>query len=63
VKTAAGQKVFEQLLPAGANQIVTVAKPFNLTIGNASAAQASYNNQALDLETNKQHNVAKLKIE
>ncbi len=63
VKDAFGKKVFEQLLPATSNQVIEVSKPFKLTIGNASAAQASYNNQALDLASNKQHNVAKLKIE
>ncbi len=63
VKDAAGKKVFEQLLPPASSQVIEVAKPFKLTIGNASAAQASYNDQALDLASNKQHNVAKLKIE
>lgn len=63
VKNLAGQKVFEQLLPPDSNQVIEVSKPFKLTIGNASAAQASYRNQILDLESNKQHNVAKLKVE
>lgn len=63
VKNSAGQKVFEKLLPPASNQVIAVSKPFSLTIGNASAAQASYQNQALDLESNKQHNVAKLKVE
>lgn len=63
VKDAVGKKVFEQLLPPASNQVIEVSKPFKLTIGNASAAHASYNNQALDLASNKQHNVAKLKVE
>jgi len=63
VKDGTGQKVFEQLLPPASNQVIEVSKPFRLTVGNASAAQVSYNNQALDLESNKQHNVAKLRVE
>ncbi len=63
VKDALGKTVFQQLLPANSLQAIDVQKPFRLTIGNASEAQASFQKQALDLESNKQHNVARLKVE
>lgn len=62
VKTLGGKKIFEQLLPAGAKQGVNAQKPFKLIIGNASAAQALYQGQPLDLMSNKKHNVAHVSV-
>lgn len=62
VKTLAGKKVFEGLLPPQSQKVISIAKPFKLTIGNASEAKASYVGASLDLTVNTQHNVANLMI-
>lgn len=61
---ANGQVLIEKILLAGANEVITGVKPFNITIGNASSAKLSVAGKKIDLSSYAtENNVARVKLE
>lgn len=61
---ANGQVLIEKILPAGANEVITGVKPFNITIANASSATLSVAGKKIDLSSYAtENNVARVKLE
>lgn len=55
--------IFDQVLPAGAQQSVEGTPPFKIVIGNAVATQLTYNDQNVDLAPHTKVRVARLTLE
>lgn len=55
--------IFDQVLPAGAQQSVEGTPPFKIVIGNAIATQLTYNDQNVDLAPHTKVRVARLTLE
>lgn len=55
--------IFDQVLAAGAQQVVEGTPPFKIVIGNAVATQLTYNDQNVDLAPHTKVRVARLTLE
>lgn len=62
IKGAGNRTVLSRLVKAGETETVEVKEPLSVTIGNASAVDATLRGDALPLKTNTKNNVARLSL-
>lgn len=62
IEDAQGKKVFSQIITPGNEQSMTLEKPLNITVGNASVTKLSIDNQPFDLSQATKGRVARVQL-
>lgn len=62
IEDGQGKKIFSQILEAGSEQNLTLDKPLNITVGNASGTKLAIDNQPYDLTQATRGRVARVQL-